>query len=284
MNPVAHAVRLGAARGWIEFKQHIGNPQELWFDVVTTAAVVVVIFLQRGSVVPGTTFSLAAATLPSVIGMSVALHGVTGGVAALAVEREDGTLLRVKALPQGMVGYLVARVVSVSANTAAGVLVMLVAGLLLVPGLTSAGPGGWLAVAWTTLLGLLFALPLGAIVGSLATSPQTAAGLSMLTVGGLTAVSGVFYPIAALPAWLQGLAQVFPVYWLGLGMRSALLPDAAAAAEIGGSWRPAQTTLVLAAWAVAALLAAPPILRRMARRESGSMMEERRHRAMQRVG
>jgi ABC-2 type transport system permease protein len=105
----------------------------------------------------------------------------------------------------------------------------------------------------------------------------------MLTVGALTAISGIFYPIAALAGWLQTLAHAFPLYWLGLGMRSALLPDAAAAAEIGGSWRPVETTLVLLAWAVAGLLLAPPILRRMARRESGSAMEERRHRAMQRV-
>ena len=67
-------------------------------------------------------------------------------------------------------------------------------------------------------------------------------------------------------------------------MRSALLPDAAAAAELGGSWRPVETTLVLLAWAVAGLALAPPILRRMARRESGSLMEQRRQRAMQRIG
>lgn len=67
-------------------------------------------------------------------------------------------------------------------------------------------------------------------------------------------------------------------------MRSALLPVAAAAAELGGLWRPVETTLVLLAWAVAGLVLAPPILRRMARRESGSLMEQRRQRAMQRIG
>ena len=49
----------------------------------------------------------------------------------------------------------------------------------------------------------------------------------MLPMMGLIAISGIFYPITALPGWLQWIAQVFPVYWLGLGMRSALLPDAA---------------------------------------------------------
>jgi ABC-2 type transport system permease protein len=87
-----------------------------------------------------------------------------------------------------------------------------------------------------------------------------------------------------MPAWLAWIAQVFPVYWLGLGMRSALLPDAAAAIEIGGSWRPVETAAVLGAWVVAGLVLAPIVLRRMARKESGSRVAERRERALQRVG
>jgi DNA-binding XRE family transcriptional regulator len=79
------------------------------------------------------------------------------------------------------------------------------------------------------------------------------------------------------------LAQFFPVYWLGLGMRSALLPDALASVEIGQSWRQLETLGVLGAWAVAGLVLAPIILRRMARRESGSSVEARRQRALQRV-
>ncbi|GAA3658005.1 ABC transporter permease [Nonomuraea antimicrobica] len=283
MNPTLHAARLGLSRGWIEFKQQLTTPQDLGFTVVSTVAFAVVLYFQRDATLPGTDLPLAAATLPSLLGLLIPVNGLLGAVGSLSVEREDGTLLRAKALPQGMIGYLVGRIVSLSFSTVASLVLMLVAGLFFVPGLFGIGLGNWLTIAWLTVLGLLSALPLGAVIGSLAGSPQTAAGMSMLAIGGLTAVSGVFYPITALAGWLQALAHVFPLYWLGLGMRSALLPDAAAAAEIGGSWRPVETTLVLLAWAVAGLVLAPPILRRMARRESGSAMEQRRHRAMQRV-
>ncbi|WP_225263730.1 ABC transporter permease [Nonomuraea cavernae] len=205
-------------------------------------------------------------------------------VGSLAIEREDGTLLRAKALPQGLVGYLVGRVMSVSLMAIGSLLMILVAGLFLVPDLAAVGLGAWLTVAWVALLGLLSTLPLGAVIGSPATSPQAAAGLSMVTIGGLTVVSGIFYPISALTGWLQAVAQVFPLYWLGLGMRSALLPGLAAAVEIGGSWRPGMTMAVLIAWSVAGLLIAPPVLRRMARRASGSAVQARRDRAPQRVG
>ncbi|MFC5816550.1 ABC transporter permease [Nonomuraea harbinensis] len=284
MNPTLHAARLGFARGWMEFKHQVTSAQDIGFVVITTAAFVVVLYFQRDATLPGTDLSLAAATLPGLLGLMIPINALMGAVGTLAVEREDGTLLRAKALPQGMVGYLVGKVVVLSISTLASLVVLLVAGLFLVPELAGTGVGGWLTIAWITVLGLLSALPLGAVIGAVAGSPQAAGGLVMLTVGGLTAISGVFYPITALAGWLQGLAHVFPLYWLGLGMRSALLPDSAAAAEIGGSWRPVETTLVLAAWAVAGLVLAPPILRRMARRESGSLMEQRRHRAMQRIG
>ena len=74
---------------------------------------------------------------------------------------------------------------------------------------------------------------------------------------------------------------VFPIYWLGLGMRSVFLPDDAAMAEIGQSWRHLETFGMLGLWAVVGLALAPRVLRRMAQRESGSAVEERRQRALQ---
>src|ERR1700689_5179143 len=101
-------------------------------------------------------------------------------------------------------------------------------------------------------------------------------------VGGLTAISGVFYPITHLPVFLQWTGQVFPLYWLGLGMRSALLPHALAAVAVGHSWRHLSTVGALSAWAIAGLVLAPVVLRRMARRESGSNVAARREKAMRR--
>ncbi|MFC4119669.1 ABC transporter permease [Nonomuraea zeae] len=283
MNPALHAARLGLARGWIEFKHSLLNPQDLGFTIFSSVALVVVLYFQRDATVPGTTISLASVTLPSMLGMLAAFNGLIGAVGLISVEREDGTLLRAKALPQGMIGYLVGRIVLLAAQAAGSLVIVLVPGLFLVPELTRGGPGGWVIMIGILALALLATLPLGAVIGSLANSPTTAAGFSMLTIGGLIAISGIFYPFSALAGWLQVVGQVFPLYWLGLGMRSAFLPDSAAALEIGGSWRPVETVLVLLAWTAAGLLLAPPILRRMARREAGSLMQERRDRAMQRI-
>ena len=82
---------------------------------------------------------------------------------------------------------------------------------------------------------------------------------------------------------MQWIGQLTPIYWMGLGMRSALLPDSAVVVELGDSWRHVETAVVLGAWTVGGLLLAPVVLRRMARRESGSKVAERRDRALRRV-
>ena len=97
-------------------------------------------------------------------------------------------------------------------------------------------PGGLSTVlimtgAWVLMLGLLATLPLGAMLGSLFSSQRSAGGPMLLLLAGLAAISGIFYPITHLPVFLQWTGQVFPMYWLGLGMRSALLPNAMAAAQ-----------------------------------------------------
>jgi hypothetical protein len=56
---------------------------------------------------------------------------------------------------------------------------------------------------------LLATLPLGAVLGSLMPGARSA-GLLTLGVGGIAAVSGIFYPITHLPHWLQWVGQAFP--------------------------------------------------------------------------
>jgi ABC-2 type transport system permease protein len=275
------SLRLGVARGGIELRQTFTYWPDLLQAVIFSGISVLVLFLMRGHHVPGTTFSLGSLTLPSIVGMNIAFSGVLGVTGLLSVDREDGTLLRAKATPGGMAAYVVGKVTLVSATSLIGLVTLLVLGPLAFPGVSETA-AGWLTTAWVVALGLLATIPIGIALGSLIPNPRFIP-LVMLPLGGLIAISGIFYPITHLPGWLQAIGQLFPMYWIGLGMRSALLPRSMAAVEIDGSWRHWLVLLVLAAWAVAALLAAPPVLRRMARRESGSRVAARRERAMLRA-
>lgn len=277
---VVSASRLGAVRGLLEFKQNLSTPSELIWTILINVGYVLVLYFQRHHTVEGS--SLALLTLPSILGMSIAMGGMQGATSVLATHREDGTLLRAKSIPNGMVGYLVAELVMISLTTVFGLVVVLIPGLFLVGGIPSVGVGGWLSIAGLLVLGLLATLPWGMIIGSLVKSAAAAFGLTFLPLCGVVAISGIFYPITALAGWVQAVGQMFPVYWLGLGMRAALLPDSAAAAEIGESWRTTPMIAALGAWTVVGLLIAPTVLRRMARKESGSVMEARKERALSR--
>ncbi len=181
-----------------------------------------------------------------------------------------------------MLGYLLGKVVNFSGQIAFVVAITLFTGAFLFTGLAIGSLGRWLTLAWVLALGLLATLPVDAVLGSLFPSQRSAGTWWSLLLGGLAAISGIFYPITHLPMFLQWAGQVFPVYWLGLGMRSALLPNAMAAVEVGHSWRHLATFGVLSARAVAGLVLAPVVLRRMARRECGSSVAARREKAMRR--
>ena len=276
-SPQLAAARAGLLRGRTEVRQTLTNAADVWNYLFPTAIFVVTMAFMKDAKVPGTSFSLGSRTLPSVVGMGVAFALVTLAM-LLAVDREDGTLLRAKAIPNGMLGYLVGKIVLMSGMILVGQVTVLVPSLIMLDGITI----NWFTFAWVLVLGLVATIPIGAVVGSLFENPRNA-GIVMIPMMGLAAISGIFYPISAMPEWLQGVAQVFPVYWLGLGMRSAMLPDSLSVAEIGESWRHLETIGVLGAWAVMGLLVAPMVMRRMARRESGSNVAARRERALQRV-
>lgn len=275
MNTTLHAYKTGWKRGLIETRISLTTISDLMGYLMPMAIAIGVLFFMRGAEFEGAPVSLGSMNMPSLIGMNVVFGSIMGIVGTLSMDRTNGTLLRAKSMPGGMTGYLVGHVVSTALFVVATVVVMLTAGLVLFEGLEFDSPDRWLLFLAVVLMGIVTTLPLGAVLGAAINNPKNM-GLVMLPVMGSVAISGIFYPITALPGWLQGIGQIFPMYWMGLGMRHSLLPDSMAAVEIGGSWRTLMMFAVLALWAVASMALAPKLLRRMAQRESGSAVAERR--------
>ncbi|MGW3364563.1 ABC transporter permease [Streptosporangium canum] len=282
MNPTVTAWRAGWSRGVIELRQSLTNAGDLFNHFFWPVLMLVATFFMRDVSFGQSGFTLGALALPSILGMNAAMSMVSMSQ-QLTADREDGTLLRAKATPNGMVGYLTGKIISVSGGLVVDLAIFLVPGLFIISSLAVDDASSWLTLIWVLALGLVATLPIGAVLGSVFVSARSQ-GLLQLPILAMIAISGIFYPITALPEWVQWIAQAFPIYWLGLGMRSALLPDSAATMEIGESWRHLETIGVLGAWAVLGLVLAPIVLRRMARRESGSSVAARREKALQRIG
>lgn len=276
------AARAGFSRGWIETRQNFTETAYVVGHAIPAVAyVAVLLFMDRisgGKTLPGTDVALVSMVLPSLVGMSIAYGGLSGPVTTMTADREDGTLLRAKATPNGMLGYLVGKILMFASTTLFGLVAILVPGIMIVDDVIL-DVRAWLLLALVFVVGMVSTVPIGLALGSLMKSSLQAVlvplGWTLIMVA-----SGIFFPMTILPTWLQWVAQAFPIYWLGLGARAAMLPATMAAAEIGQSWRTVEMFAVLGAWAVIGFVLAPILLRRMARRQSGSALAKVRERLM----
>lgn len=272
------AVFAGLSRGWIETRHMLTDTASMIGNFMLPVIYVIVLLIMGDTRLPGTDFALGTMVLPSLVGMSIALGGLTGPAATIAIDREDGTLLRAKATPNGMLGYLLGKIV-LFGSTAFFSVVLLVIPAVMVASELELGPRTWMMLTLLFVVGMLATVPISVALGSLLKSSAQSALLVLASVL-LIVPSGIFYPITALPTWLQWVGQAFPFYWLGLGARSAMLPEAMAAVEIAGSWRTLEMFVVLGLWTLIGMALAPRLLSRMARRQSGASVAEARQRVM----
>lgn len=251
------------------------------FYLLGPVVVIVMMVVLRNVSVMDSQITLAQTFLPGMLALSVIAGCVTGLASELMMEREDGTLLRMKAVPHGMPGFLLGKTLTQLLLNLIVLFLMLIPAAIFFPSVAPASFAGWMAMTGILILGVAAMMPLGALMGALMRNMMQ---LSIATLGtyGLAAISGVFYPQAALPGWLQVIGQIFPMYWLGLGFRQVLLPAEAAMLEIGGTWRTVEMLIVLGIWTLIGLLGAPRALRRMIRGVSGSKIVEARERVLSR--
>lgn len=250
-------------------------------SVAFSLAIVVVLWFLRDvefgdGVVPATGWIFAG-----FLGFGVVAAAVMGVAGELQTEREDGTLLRAKAVPHGMTGHLLAKLMVAPVDALVPLIPAVIGAAIVVPDAMPDSLGSWLMLLVVFLLTVAAMIPWGAVLGAVFRS-MMAFAWSMMGIYALAAVSGLFFPATLLPTWLQWVVQATPLYWIGRAFRGVMLPDAAAVAEIGGQWSMPLTVAVLLGWAVVGMLIAPVLLRRMARRQSGSAVAEARDRVLNR--
>lgn len=272
------AVRAGLSRGWIETRQNLTETAYIIGHALPPVAYVAVLLFMRGKTLPGTDFALVTMVLPSLLGMTIVYGGLSGPAPSITADREDGTLLRAKATPNGMLGYLVGKIVMFALTTLLGLIAIVIPGIMIVDNLVL-DARAWLLLALIFVVGMVSTVPIGVALGSLMKSSLQAVLVPLVCML-LMIPSGIFFPITVLPTWLQSVAQAFPFYWVGLGARSAMLPAEMVTVEIGQSWRTVEMFAVLGVWSVIGYLLAPILLRRMARRQSGSALATVRERYM----
>jgi ABC-2 type transport system permease protein len=73
------------------------------------------------------------------------------------------------------------------------------------------------------LAGALCFLMMGFTVGSLVSEPETADAVTNVITNPMMFLSGTFFPVSAMPAFVQSIAKVLPLYYMANGLRDTIV-------------------------------------------------------------
>lgn len=193
--------------------------------------------------------------------------GIMGPGVAIATDLGEGIVDRIRSLPTSRVAYLIGHFLAELAAALLALAILTASGLIV----------GWRihtelpeAAAGFALL-ILFAcamLWLGTLVGVLARTPDTVAGVVFMTVFPLTFLANAFVPAAGLPDGLRQIAEYNPVSAVVAATRTLFGNPTALPAD--APWPLQHPVIAALLWCVALIaIAAPLCVWRFRARTSG---------------
>jgi len=254
-----NALAIGWDRTLLELKMYFREKEAVFFSFAFP-----ILMLSMFAVIFGDQFGTGDAAdagvnaarffLPGMVAAGVMLTSFQSMALSVAVERDDGTLKRLRSTPMPPVAYFLGKV-GLVASTSLAQFVLLIAIARLGFGVQLPTEAGhWFTFGWVFLLGVACGTVLGVAYSSLATSSRSVGAVVIAPTLVLQFISGVYFAFTDLPEWLKQVASVFPLKWIAQGMRSVFFPDDWQAQEMAGVWEHGRTALVLVAWLLAGLL------------------------------
>jgi ABC-2 type transport system permease protein len=254
MTALPSTLHNGLSRGRVELLQFVRDKTAMIFTFSFPALLLVLFGTIFGSDYNDVGLNGAQIFAASMIAYGiVSTSFITMGI-GLAVDREDGTLKRLRGTPVTATAYFIGKWIFVAVVSLLEVAVLLAIGVW---GFDMPLPGdafSWWTFAWLFVLSVVSCTLLGIAASSLVRNARTAGAILNVPVVALQFLSGIFiHPITQLPDWMIKVASVFPVKWIGQGFRSVFLPDSMTRFEAAGAWELGRIALVLGAWCVAGL-------------------------------
>lgn len=197
------------------------NSRALLFTVVMP----IILLLLFNSIFSGTTeFNGSAVQMvnyftPGIIAYSIMLSGYSGLLVSVVTARERGILKRFRGTPMPTWVYLSSLVglqmvvVGITVAALVGIAVALY-GLHL-------GLAAVVGLVVYTLLGTATMCAIGLALTGVTTTADSASAVGPFSTVALGFISGVFIPVAIMPAWLVDVGRIFPLAHLANGLQRA---------------------------------------------------------------
>ncbi|GAA2695818.1 MULTISPECIES: ABC transporter permease [Actinoplanes] len=245
---------MSLARGHVEVLQFLRDRTSVVFTFLFPA----LLLLLFGTIF-GDSYDQAGVSASQVYASSMLAYGIltTGFVtmgAGLAMDREDGTLKRLRGTPLPLTSYLIGKLILVLTMAVAEAALLILVGVVVFD-MPLPDASHWLTFAWLFGLSVIVCTLLGVAVSGIVKHARSAGAILNVPVVILQFISGVFiHPITQLPTWLITVASLFPVKWMAQGFRYVFLPDSMKSLEAAGAWELGRIAMVLGAWCVIGLV------------------------------
>jgi ABC-2 type transport system permease protein len=166
-----------------------------------------------------TNLSNVAYLVPSILAMALMQLGIFAAI-PLVQQREKGILKRIGATP-------LARWKLVASNILLRLLVAAIDGVLIIGiGIALFNVqivGSVLAMAGLILLGAGAFLAIGFLLASFLKTEEQATGVVQVVQMPMMFLSGIFFSFDFMPGWLQGVARLLPLTYLGDALRQVMV-------------------------------------------------------------
>ena len=240
------------ARSRVELRTFFRN----WLSLIFNMALPVLMMLVFGAVfnqkIPGTDVDYRLLFISGMIGVGVMSTTFQSLALSVTSDRDEGIIRRLAASPMPRIAYFVGITVKALITTVFEVIILMLLGMVLYGLPMPSDAVRWLTLVWVVLLGVSSCSLLGIAYTALIHNSRAAPGATTPPFMILQFVSGVFFPLAMIPAVLAYVGYAFPLLWMAKGLRFVFLPDFLASSEPSGSWDLGLVAIVLIAWTVVA--------------------------------
>jgi len=246
---VPSALTLGLHRGVLEIKQFSRQRESVVFTLLFPLILLAIFGSVFKTTLPGG-ITFAQYFVAGMIASGLVNSGFQQLAIIIPMEREYGSLKRLRGTPAPASSYFIGKVILVFASMVLQVALLLGAGVIFFNVDLPTDPMKWFTFTWLIILGSAASTALGIAFASVPKSGRGASAVVSPVVIILQFFSGVFFVFTELPGWMQQVAALFPLKWMTQGMRSVFLPDSFAAQEIAGNWETGRTFIVIALWLI----------------------------------
>jgi ABC-2 type transport system permease protein len=157
--------------------------------------------------------------LPSMMAYVAVLAGLTYVSITIVDQRERKVLRRYRATPLHPLQVLGAAMTGGAITVALEVVALALVGVFV---FGAHGHGSWLLAAVALVFGIASFVSIGFLLTSFVSTSDAARGISTLIGFPMLFLSGIFFPVDALPQWIQDIVHVLPVYYVSDALHQIL--------------------------------------------------------------